>query len=293
MAVQTEMNRSEIKARFRNLVTAGLALLTALAVEGGQRVVSQTVGTDEFLMAVAEPDEIAALSHLSHDRSFSAIAEQAAGYPRLRVNGDAEDILQYEPTLVLFADYSRAELVEQVRRTGVTVLILDRYDSLEDAYANLRQLAAELGSEHRAETVIEDCEARVATLKEQIHGLPPVRVIAPSTYGRLPGAQTTFQDLCDHGGAENLAATVGHLVGHAPPPIEQMLTWPIDAVVLAGDSLDRAIRPYLELPPYSLMEAVRNRRAVLLEPWQLACVSHHRVSAYEKLARSLHPEAFE
>jgi hypothetical protein len=31
----------------------------------------------------------------------------------------------------------------------------------------------------------------------------------------------------------------------------------------------------------------------VLEPWQLACVSHHRVSAYEKLARSLHPEAFE
>ncbi len=108
-----------------------------------------------------------------------------------------------------------------------------------------------------------------------------------------PGPNATFQDLCDHGGAENLAATLGHLVGHAPPPNEQMLTWPVDSIVLAGDSLDQAIRPYIELSPYSLMEAVQNRRAVVLEPWQLACVSHHRVSAYEKLAQSLHPEAFE
>jgi len=279
--------------KVRILVVAGFALLASFAAEGGQRVVSQTVGTDEFLMAVADPGQIAALSHLSRDPSFTAIADRAADFPHLRINGDAENILQFGPTLVLFADYSRAELVEQIRRAGVTVLVIDRYDSLEDAYANLRRLAVELGTEPRAEAVIEDCETRVAILNEKIDGRPPVRVIAPSTYGRLPGAQTTFQDLCDHAGAENLAAVLGHLVGHARPPVEQMLTWPIDTVVLAGDSLDLAIRPYLELAPYSLMEAVRDRRAVLLESWQLACVSHHRVSAYEKLARALHPEAFE
>jgi iron complex transport system substrate-binding protein len=282
-----------IKAWIWSFVASGIALLASYAVEGQQRVVSQTVGTDEFLTAVADPDQIAALSHLSNDRSFSAIADQATGYPRLRVNGDAEDILQYEPTLVLFADYSRAELVEQVGRTGVQIMIFDQYESLEDAFANLRRLAGELGTESRAEALIEDCETRVAALKERLLGCQPVRVIAPSTYGRLPGAQTTFQDLCDHGGAENLAASLGNLVGHAPPPNEQMLTWPVDVIVLAGDSLDQAIRPYIELSPYSLMEAVQNRRAVVLEPWQLACVSHHRVSAYERLAQSLHPEAFE
>jgi iron complex transport system substrate-binding protein len=281
------------KARIPLLFAAGVILSTSFAVGGEERVVSQTVGTDEFLTAVAHADQIAALSHLSSDRSFSAIADRSADFPRLRVNGDAEDILQYEPTLVLFADYSRAELVEQVRRTGIRIMIFDRYDSLEDAYANLRRLAGELGTESRAEAVIRDCETRVAALKAKLRGCQPVRVIAPSTYGRLPGAETTFQDLCDHGGAENLAATLGELVGHAPPPNEQMLTWPVDAIVLAGDSLDQAIRPYIELSPYSLMEAVRNRRAVVLEPWQLACVSHHRVSAYEKLARSLHPEVFE
>ena len=41
------------------------------------RVVSQTVGTDELLLALAAPDQIAALSHLARNPVFSTTAEQA------------------------------------------------------------------------------------------------------------------------------------------------------------------------------------------------------------------------
>lgn len=256
------------------------------------RVVSQTVGSDELLLALAQPAQVAALSHISADPEFSAVAAEAARYPRIAKGGDAETILKFSPTLVLFADYSRAELVEQVRRAGVKVLIFDRYRMLEDAYANLRTLAAELGAEERAEAVVADCEARVRRLRERLAGARPVRVIAPSTYGLIPGSESTFQDLCDHAAAENLAATLGGLRGHEAPPNEQMLTWPIDRVVLAGSSLDEQLALYRKVPPYQFMPAVREGRAVLLEPWQLSCVSHRRVEAYERLARALHPEAF-
>lgn len=258
-----------------------------------QRVVSQTVGTDELLMAIADPEEIVALSHLSRDSDFSAIAEQAAAYPILRVNGDAEDILQYEPTLVLVADYSRHELVEQVRRTGVEVMVSDHYDTLEETYANLRQLAALLGHEDRAEALIQSCRERVDQLESRIEGRRPIRVIAPSTYGVIAGDRTTFQDLCDHTGAENLARTLGGLVGHAAPPNESMLIWPIERVIISGDTLESALGPYRNLPPYSLMKVIGEERAVVLKPWHLGCVSHFRIDAYERLARALHPEAFD
>ncbi|MBE2213696.1 MAG: ABC transporter substrate-binding protein [Opitutaceae bacterium] len=256
------------------------------------RVVSQTVGSDELLLALAEPAQVAALSHIADAPEFSAVAAQARAFPRIDKTADAEGIIRYGPTLVLFADYSRAELVEQVRRAGVKVLIFDRYKTLEDAYANLRRLAVELGAEARAEAVIADCEARVRTLRERLHGVRPVRVIAPSTYGVIPGSETTFQDLCDYAGAENLGATLGRLRGHEAPPNEQMLTWPVERVVLAGGSLEEQLALYRRVPPYSLMAAVREGRAVLIEPWQLSCVTHLRVNAYERLARALHPEVF-
>ena len=71
-----------------------------------------------------------------------------------------------------------------------------------------------------------------------------------------------------------------------------MLTWPIERVVVSGDDLDSALAPFLKLPPYQFMAAVREKRAALLKPWHLSSVTHHRIEAYEHLARQLHPELF-
>ncbi|AWI09201.1 ABC transporter substrate-binding protein [Ereboglobus luteus] len=258
------------------------------------RVVSQTVGNDELLYAVADPGQIACLSHLSRDSSFSAIAGAAAAFPSLQKNATAETILSYEPTLVIFNDYSRTELVEQVRRAGVRVIVITKYYTLDDAFDNLRMIARELGprAEARAEAIIADGLRRVAALRETLKGAKPVRVIAPSTYGLIPGSQSTFQDLCDYAGAENLAFTLGRLKGHQAPPSEKMLTWPIDKAVLVGADKNAALAPFKKLPPYQYMSAIREGRVVLLEPWQISCVSHLRIDAYERLARELHSARF-
>jgi iron complex transport system substrate-binding protein len=243
---------------------------------------------------VAEPSQIAALSHLARETEFSAIAGDAKNYPHLKPNGDLEDALQYSPTLLLCADYSRAEIVTQARRAGIKVLVLTRYRTMADAYENLRLIAREIGpeAEARAERVIADCERRIAVLRERLKDVKPVRVIAPSTYGMIPGDDTTFQDLCDHAGAENLAATLGGLHGHEAPPTEQMLTWPIDQLVVVGEVVADALVPFKKIPPYAYMAAVKENRAVLLRHYQISCVSHHRIEAYELLARQLHPKRF-
>jgi iron complex transport system substrate-binding protein len=256
------------------------------------RVVSQTVGTDELLLALAEPEQIAALSHLAREPMFSAVADKAKAYPRLEKQHDAEAVLSFLPSLVLVANYSRGELVTQLKRAGVKVIVIEKYETLEDAYENLRIVARELGAEQKAEDLIANCKRRVNTLAEKLRDVKPVRVIAPSTYGVIGGAKTTFQDLCDHAGAENLAATLGKLEGHAAPPNEQMLTWPIEVVVVAGDSVEAALDPFKSLPPYKYLGAVKNNRAVLLAPYQLSSVTHHRIDGYEQLARGLHPEVF-
>lgn len=283
--------------RWRRLVRSGvllagwLGVCTGFAAPASVRVVSQTVGGDELLLALAKPAQVAALSHLAYNPAYSAVAEQAKAYPRI-TRGDAETILKFGPTLVLFADYSRGELVEQVRRAGVRVLVFDHYKTLDDAYANLRLLGQEIGAVEKAEQLIAACRARVAALRMRLQGVRPVRVIAPSTYGVIPGTDSTFQDLCDHAGAENLAATLGGLKGHAAPPAEQMLTWPIDRVVLAGDDPAATLAVFRELPPYQFMPAVREGRVAMLKPWQISCVSHYRIDGYEQLARALHPEVF-
>ena len=126
------------------------------------RVVSQSVGTDELLLALADPEQIAALSHLARDPQFSAVSREAEGFTLL-TRGDAETILRHRPTLVLLTNYSRAELVAQVKRAGVRTWTFDRYATLADAHGALRALATELGGEApaRAERLVAAGEARM------------------------------------------------------------------------------------------------------------------------------------
>ncbi|MGH7995830.1 MAG: ABC transporter substrate-binding protein [Opitutaceae bacterium] len=271
---------------------SGPAAIRLEAAPRAVRVVSQTVGSDELLLALARPAQIAALSPLARDPRYCALSAEARAYPTLAVDGDAESVLRFRPTLVLCADYTRPELIAQLRRSGVRLIVFDHYATLDDVYANLRRLGRALGEEPRAEGVIATCRARVAALAERLKGVRPVRVIAPSVFGFLAGYGTTFEDLCEHAGAENLAATLGHLRGNAPQPSEEMLSWPIDRVVVGGTDLREALAPFRRLPPYEYLPAVRAGRAALLPACYLACVSQERIRGYELLARALHPAAF-
>jgi iron complex transport system substrate-binding protein len=173
----------------------------------------------------------------------------------------------------------------------VNLLIVDRFESLDDLYANARRLGQALGRQARAEELIRTWQARVRDLDARLRGCRPVRVLAVGFYPFTAGSGTTFQDICDHAGCLNVAAEAG-LAGHAPTPNEKVLSWKVDVLVAPeeeGVDLQARLR---ELPPYKLMAAFRQGRVVALPGALLATTSQARLDAYERLARAVHPEAF-
>jgi iron complex transport system substrate-binding protein len=253
-------------------------------------VVSQTVGTDDLLMAIAAPGQVAALSHLARDPRFSPTTQAAAGHPALR-NGEAEDILRFRPDLVLVAPYTQAETIALLKRAKVALVVLDRFETLDDLYHSARLIGQALGRAPRAEELIREWQGRVRELDRRLRGLKPVRVLAVGFYPFTAGSGTSFQDLCDHAGALNVAAEAG-LKGHAPTPNETVLTWKVDQLVApaeAGEDLKGRLK---DLPPYKFMEAFRKGRLVAMPGALMATTSQSRLEAYEWLARALHPEAF-
>lgn len=265
-----------------------LVLTLPLQAAHPQRVVSQAVGTDELLLALADPGQIAALSHISHDAQFSPVAAEARRFPALR-DSDAESVLRFRPDLVLAASFTRPETLALLRRAGVRLVVLDRFDTLEDIYASLRLLGRELGQEARAETVINQCTARAAALAARLSGVKPVRVLSAGVYPFTSGAGTTFQDLCDHAGALNVATEAG-LRGHAPTPSEKLLVWNIEVLVASEGESTRG--QLAAIPHYRALPAFKAGHLVLLPGPMMSSVSHHRIAAYEALARALHPERF-
>lgn len=266
-----------------------LAFLVSALLFGGapKRVVSQTVGTDELLVALAEPGQIVALSHLSRDPEYCAVAKDAARFPQL-VQGDAETILRFRPDLVLVSNYTRPELLAQLQRSGTRVFRFDRFNTLADVTLAIRALGDLLGTRPKAEALIRAYEGRVKALAERLRDAAPKRVVAPSIYGFTAGKDTTFQDLCDHAGAVNVAGEAG-LSGHAPTPSEAMLTWKVDVLVLSKEDSFEKLRV---LAPYKFMAVVQAKRFVTIPGVTLSSVTHHRIDGYEALAKALHPERF-
>lgn len=267
-----------------------LFLGAALFAAPPQRVVSQTVGTDELLLALADPAQIAALSHLAKDPAFSPVAREAAGYPCLRTS-DAESILKFHPDLVLIASYTRAETKALLQRTGVKLLVLERFESLEDLYANARAIGSALGHPDRAEAAILGWRQRVSDLHKRLQGVRAVRVLPASIFPFTAGAETTFQDVCEHAGALNVAAEAG-LKGHQPTPTEKLLTWNAEVLVASGEDGARVVERLRELPSYKFLPAMKAGRVVLVSGPSMASTAQARLDAYEELARALHPERF-
>jgi iron complex transport system substrate-binding protein len=122
-----------------------------------------------------------------------------------------------------------------------------------------------------------------------LKGVKPVRVLSAGLYPFTSGAGTTFQDICDHAGALNVAAEAG-LKGHAPTPTEKLLVWRVEVLVASGDA---HIRERLgELPHYRMLPAYKAGRVVVIPGPMMSSVSHHRIETYEALAQALHPERF-
>ncbi len=266
------------------------AVAAALMAAPPRRVVSQAVGTDDLLLALADPGQIAALSHLGQDERYAPSWREAKRYPALR-NSSAEDILRFRPDLVLTTSYAPPEGVALLKRAGVKIHLVERFERLEDVYASLRRLGAELGREKQAEALIRSCQGRVQALAARLQGAKPVRVLAAGIYPYAAGAETSFQDICDHAGALNVAAEAG-LKGIVPMPGERALTWRAEVLVGSQDRGEDLAAQLRQISPYKFMPALRQGRIVTLPGALFSATSHRRVETYEWLARALHPERF-
>ena len=125
------------------------AFAFALAASAAARVASLNLCSDEYLLLLAPPGQIVSVSKLAHDPQESVLAPLARRFPRN--GGRLEDVLRFRPALVLTMGGGGRSTAAIARALGIRVLVLPLPASLDAVAANLRQVAAALGEETRAE----------------------------------------------------------------------------------------------------------------------------------------------
>lgn len=119
------------------------AFASLLAASAAVRVASLNLCTDEYLLLLARPAEVASVTRLSRDPADSSLWRLARRFPENR--GDLESALPARPSLLLTMGGGGRATALIAKRMGLKTLDLPFPATIGDVERNLVQVAAALG----------------------------------------------------------------------------------------------------------------------------------------------------
>lgn len=212
----------------RALALLALAVFAAPAEAQPARVVSINLCADQLLVALAAPGQIAALSPLARDKSLSYVARDAAAYPVHR--GTAEDLVRAKADLILVGPYDNRYLKSFIAEKGVPVLTLGHWTSLDQGRAEIRKLAAALGTPERGAELIASIDRALADNR----AIAPAHTSAVMLHrrGYVSGTDGISAEVAASIGLKDAAPALGLPQGGFVP-LEQLIAAKPDFIVVS------------------------------------------------------------
>ena len=128
-------------------------------------IASLNLCTDEYLLVLARPQEIASVSFLSQEPLESPLWKLARRLPSNR--GSLEEVVRHRPAVVLTMGGGGRATALIASRLGIRTIALRTAANVSDVAANLRTVAAALGDSRRAAPWIEQLERLRRTVPVQ------------------------------------------------------------------------------------------------------------------------------
>jgi iron complex transport system substrate-binding protein len=122
--------------------------MLASALLAGARIASLNLCTDEYLLLLARPQEIASVSFLAQDPNESPLWRSARRHHSNR--GSIEDVIALRPGVALTMGGGGRATALLARRLEIRPVELAPASSLNDVAINLQKVAAALGDPQRA-----------------------------------------------------------------------------------------------------------------------------------------------
>mgnify|MGYP001293378247 CR=1 FL=1 len=262
---------------------AALCVTLALSLTGtagaNPRIVSLNMCTDQLVLALADREQIAGISHLAHRPAMSWHWQQAQGLRTLA--GQAEEVLPLRPDLVVTASFARTQTRALLHRQGLTVEGFGSARSVADVRDQIRRAGALFGHTDRADAAIARIDGALARLIEQPLDRP-VRALPLERRGWVSGGDTLMADLLRLAGFDNLGIAAGLAGGRLT--LEQIVRLQPEVLVLSSDPERADDQGTALLSHPALARLVPPHRRIVLPQAMTICAGPMLADALDRLA---------
>ena len=212
----------------------------------GPRIASMNGCTDQLLIPLADPDQIAGLSRFSRDAWQSFAADAAERYPT--PSGGAEDILVLKPDIVVASLFDKRSTRELLKEHGLRLAEFAVPRNLEEAKAQIRRMGEIVQHEDRAAAEIARLDAAVARAHQAVTDRH-YSVLPLSRRGWVAGSDSLISSLLAETGLFNAASDLGVSAGGFVS-LEMVVNAKPDFIVVseAGDRAEDEGRAFLLHP---------------------------------------------
>ena len=210
------------------LLAAGCANAPSPAPREHPTIVSLNPCTDAILAEVADPAQLLAISHYSHDPRATSM--DLAKARRFRATGGtAEEVAVLAPDVVVGSSFMDPATRAAIERMGMRVETVGIAATVADSEAQVRALAKLADHRERGEALIARIEAALAPTSGA-----PVEAALWQAGGIVPGKDTLVAELLTRAGFASYTARRGMAQGDYLP-LERIAADPPEVLLVGGD----------------------------------------------------------
>lgn len=246
-------------------------LADSVSEEARPSFVSLNPCTDAILVAVAQPEQILALSHFSHDRRSSSIQPEVAARFAI-TGGSAEEVFVLAPDIVLAGAFLPPSTNQAFDDWDMQVETFGIASEIEASFAQIRRIAALAQQPTRGEALIAEISNAVRAGKPD-SGDAPMSAVLWQPGQIVPGEQALVTQLMQEAGFTSHSAAHG-LAQADYLSLEQLLANPPQVLLVAGG--ERAQR-------HPALSALDTTKIAPFDPALLYCGGPTIVRAMERL----------